>query len=420
MKNPASAVRPTSIATRLRFTFGLALTGTLMLAGCAATAGNPTPSPTARPELSLSIGALIPQTGTLAAFGPAAQAGVDLAVQEINDARVGITISSTSQDSADASSDLAIESTTALLKSGASAIIGAISDGVSKKVIGAIVDAGVVEISPGNASLDFSRFADNNLYWRTSPSCAREGAALGQQIADSGVMSLGIIYQSGYCEPGLPEALAESFERAGGKVVARTPFDAAATSLKDQVAETVAMRPAAVAVVTPTLAKLAVPDLTAAGFAGDTLYFAGLPISDQSADFAAGSLTGAIASRPGLDLSRLGDFTDRLLTVNPALTDFSYAAESYDAVMLAALAALAAGDTSGAAIASKLQEVSGGTGNGTKAMSFTQAARIILSGETVDYDGPSGPITFDDNGDPTDAIIGLYRYGADNTFTRIN
>ena len=399
---------------------GLAAAVAVMLAGCTGASVEPTATPLPRPDLSLSIGALLPQTGSLAAFGPSAQAGFDLAVQEINDANVGLTVVASSQDAGDATTDIGVASATTLIDSGVSAIVGAISDGVSKKVIDQIVNAGVVQVSPGNISPDFTRYADDNLYWRTAPSCAREGSALGEQIAESGVRTLGILYQSGYCEPGLPEAIADAFERAGGTVVSSIAFDAASTSLPAQVAEVVSSSPAAVAVVTPTLAKLAVPDLTAAGFTGDELYFVGLPISDPGADFAAGSLTGATATRPGLDLSALKDFTDRLLEINPALTDFSYAAESYDAVMLVALAALAAEDTSGVAIAGRLQEVSGGVGGGEKATTFEQAARVILEGNAVDYDGPSGPITFDENGDPADAVIGLYTYGADNVFTRIN
>jgi branched-chain amino acid transport system substrate-binding protein len=101
------------------------------------------------------------------------------------------------------------------------------------------------------------------------------------------------------------------------------------------------------------------------------------------------------------------------------LADFSYAAESYDAVILLALAALEANSTDGVAIAEKLREVSGGTGDGTKATDFASAAQIILDGGTVDYDGNSGPISFDENGDPTEATVGIFQYGADNTYTRI-
>ena len=48
------------------------------------------------------------------------------------------------------------------------------------------------------------------------------------------------------------------------------------------------------------------------------------------------------------------------------------------------------------------------------------AAQIILDGGTVDYDGPSGSITLDEFGDPTEATVGIYRYNADNTYSRTN
>jgi branched-chain amino acid transport system substrate-binding protein len=83
--------------------------------------------------------------------------------------------------------------------------------------------------------------------------------------------------------------------------------------------------------------------------------------------------------------------------------------------VLLALAALAAGSVESADIAAKLQEVSGGSGNGTKCFSFAECADIINSGGVADYDGVSGPITLDEVGDPTEAEIGIYIYGEDNT-----
>jgi len=38
----------------------------------------------------------------------------------------------------------------------------------------------------------------------------------------------------------------------------------------------------------------------------------------------------------------------------------------------------------------------------------------------ADYDGLSGGIAFGDNGDPTEAAIGIYQYGEDNTYLPIN
>ena len=68
-------------------------------------------------------------------------------------------------------------------------------------------------------------------------------------------------------------------------------------------------------------------------------------------------------------------------------------------------------------IAAKLQEVSGGSGDGEKCTTYADCAAIIIGGGVADYDGISGPITFDEDGDPTEATIGIYQYGADNNYS---
>jgi branched-chain amino acid transport system substrate-binding protein len=132
-------------------------------------------------------------------------------------------------------------------------------------------------------------------------------------------------------------------------------------------------------------------------------------------------MTGAQGTTPGLNPSSIEAFLTRLKDYwvkagNEPLKDVVYGAESYDAVILLALAALAADSTNSGAIAGKLQEVSGGSGNGTKCTTFAECADIINGGGVADYDGVSGPITFNDVGDPTEATIGIYVYKEDNTF----
>ena len=136
--------------------------------------------------------------------------------------------------------------------------------------------------------------------------------------------------------------------------------------------------------------------------------------ADLDATFAAG----AKGTLPGPKLE--DDFRDRMLGIDPALADYSYGPESYDALMLIALAAYAANSTEGADIAEYLRQVSGGSGDGETVTNFADAAALLAEGQQVDFDGASGPITLDENGDPTEATIGIYEYGDDNTYTRIN
>lgn len=399
---------------------GVAIVGAsaLVLSGCAPAAETgETTGP--REPLTLKIGTILPQSGTLAFLGPPEEAGVALAVQEINDADLGITVEVEYRDSGDTTTDTATVSVTDLLSLDVSAIIGAASSGVSKTVIDQIVAAGVVQFSPANTSIDFTDYADDGLYWRTAPSDVLQGEVLGNLIAEDGVQTLGIMQLNDSYGTGLTAKITEVFEAAGGEVTAAPTFNTGDTTFTTQISEILATNPDAIALVTFDEAKVIVPALRGAGYAGP-LYFVDGNLADYSADFAPGTLTGSKGTLPGLDTATLGDFTDRLLEIDPSLTDFSYAAESYDAVVLTALAALAANSTKGADIASKLQEVSGGSGDGKKATDFASAAQIILDGGVVDYDGYSGPVTFDENGDPTEATIGIYEYKDDNTYERIN
>ena len=415
---------------------GVALVGVsaLLLTGCSNDAGT-APSDSAAPsadaadfntveagdrDLTLKIGTALPQSGGLAFLGPPEEAGVQLAVNDINAAGLGITVEAIFRDSGDTTTDTATVSVTDLLSQDVSAIVGAASSGVSKTIIDQITGAGVVQFSPANTSDAFTTYDDNGLYWRTAPSDVLQGEVLGTQIADDGNATLGLIVLNDAYGTGLAKYTSDAFTAAGGEVVAEVLFNEGDSNFASQIAEVTAADPDAIALVTFDQAKVIVPALVGSGFPGDKLYFVDGNVADYSADFAAGLIEGSKGTLPGLDTASLGDFTTRLLEVDPTLTDYSYAAESYDAVVLIALAAYAGNDVSGESIASYLRQVSGGTGDGTKVTDFAEAAAALKAGDQVDYDGFSGPITFDENGDPTGASIGIYEFDAGNKYTRIN
>lgn len=414
-----SVVSRVSLRTRRGFTVVAgALAAVLVLSGCSASEA-PVEVPAPK-DLTLTVGALVPQSGALEPFGPAVSAAIALAAQDVNDAGVSLTVNVETQDSGDSTGTMPEDAATELLAARATVIIGGLSNGISKKVIDKITDAGVVMISPANDSPDFTNYDDNKLYWRTSPSCALEGSALGAEMAERIEGSIAILSEDVLCGPLLPRAVGETFQRGGGEVIIEESIDADATGIDDKIAAAIAAEPDAVAILGATQAEKIAAAFIAAGYTGDQLFFSGLSVGERGAGFAAGTLTDSIVTQPGLDVSTIPEFTARLLEINPGLKDFSYAAESYDAVILASLAALASQKISGKAISGKLQEVSGGTGDGEVATTFADAAEIVLAGGTVDYDGISGPITLSDNGDPQDANIGIYQYGSDNVYKRIN
>src|SRR5215207_6389164 len=122
-----------------------------------------------------------------------------------------------------------------------------------------------------------------------------------------------------------------------------------------------------------------------------------------------GELAGMKGTTP---LTELGsDFTDRLLEIDPKLQDYNYAGETYDAVVITALAAQMAG-TNDANVFKTY--VNGVTFGGDKCEDFASCSEIIAGGGNPDYDGASGPLAFADAGEPAVASFGLLQFGEDN------
>lgn len=405
---------------------GIALIGAsaLVLSGCSAAEPEPTASGEAGTvqDLTLKIGTALPQTGNLAFLGPPEEAGVAYALSEINAATTdtGLTLEVVYGDSGDLDNKAYETEVPRLLGEGVSAIIGAASSGVSLQFIDQVVGAGVIQFSPANTSDAFTTYDDNGLYFRTAPSDVLQGEVLGNLIAEDGAQTLGLIVLNDAYGTGLAKYTTEAFEAAGGTVVAAPTYNTGDTTFDSQISEVLAAAPDAIALITFEEVKTMIPNIVSS-FPAEKLYFVDGNLANFGDEFAPGTLTGAKGTLPGLSIDTISAFTEALneFTVaegNPELGEFSYAAESYDATILLALASLAAGSTDSAEIAAKLQEVSGGAGDGEKCTTFAECAAIIVGGGTADYDGISGPVTFNEVGDPTEASIGIYQFGEDNTY----
>ncbi|TQK18732.1 amino acid/amide ABC transporter substrate-binding protein (HAAT family) [Microbacterium sp. SLBN-154] len=407
----------------------LAGASALVLAGCSGgggdTGGDSAEPSAAAPgeELALKIGTALPQTGNLAFLGPPEEAGVGYAASQINEVseETGLTIDVVYGDSGDTDNKAYETEIPRLLGEDVSAIIGAASSGTSLQFIDQVVGAGVIQFSPANTSDAFTSYDDNGLYFRTAPSDVLQGEVLGNLIAEDGNQTLGMIVLNDSYGTGLAGYVTEAFEAAGGEVVAQPTYNTGDTNFDAQISEVLAADPDAIALITFEEVTTILPGLLGS-FPADKLYFVDGNLSDFSEELEPGALTGAKGTLPGLSIDSIGDFTaslDEWVAAEglPELTEYSYAAESFDAVVLLALASLAAGSTDPADIAENLITVSGGEGDGEKCTSFAECADIILGGGTADYDGVSGPITFDEVGDPTEASIGIYQYGEDNTYS---
>ncbi len=363
----------------------------------------------------LTIGTILPVTGDLAFLGPAEVQGAELAVADINAAGgvLGQDVVLEQGDSGDTTTDTASTEVDRLLGLGADAIMGAASSAVSKTVIDKITGAGVIQFSPANTSPDFTTYDDNGLYFRTAPSDLLQGRVISNEILDQGNESLSILFRQESYGQGLADAIKANFEESGGTVDAFLPYAVDIESFDAEVDQLVEAGSNAIVVV---------------GFAESaniitTMHERGIgPTSDTNVwgvDGNAGIdgemddpsiLEGMRYTVPSVDLGSISDFIDRLNEAMGGEEETAYGAETYDSVIIVALAAAVAGSDEGKAVAA---EINGVTKDGEKCTTFADCIALVDAGTDIDYDGLGGPYEFVDAGEPAAASFLIATYGAD-------
>ena len=367
---------------------------------------------------TLTMGTLLPQTGDLAFLGPPEFAGVQLAVDEINEAGgvLGEPVKKIDADSGDGTPDIAGSEVDNLLSEDADAIIGAAASGVSVSVIDKITGAGVVHFSPANTAAGFDTYEDNGLYFRTAPSDRLQGQVLANLAVEDGFENVAIMGRQDFYGEGLSEQVQSTLEEKGANVAEFVLYAADATKYSAEVAKIAAAKPDALVLVGFEETTKIIPQLIGNGIGPQDiqLYFVDGNLADYSKE--SFDLTGVKGTLPVSGNPDPG-FNDRLLEVDPKLKDFSYGPQSYDAAMIIALAAIAAGDDSGEAVGAEIINV---TKDGTQCSTFEECAALLEDGEDIDYEGASGPTDMNDTGSPASGTIGINEYSKGNTFEQVD
>ncbi|MEV0389964.1 ABC transporter substrate-binding protein [Nonomuraea sp. NPDC050643] len=377
---------------------------------------SPSAASTAKGDGALAVGTVLPQTGSLAYLGPPMFTGVDLALKEINEAGgvLGRPVTKSDTDSGDTTTNIASQSVDRLLAQKVDAIVGAASSSVSESIIDKVTGAGVVQFSPANTSDKFTSIEDDGLYFRTAPPDKLQGRVLGDLVVSDGNDTIGILAMQDSYGSGLADQVTATAEAAGATVVERVDYDPKAPDFSADVAKIKAKNPKGIVLIGFQETAKVVQELVKQGLTADKYKWYMVDGNMSNTNFARapkGTLEGVKGTLPGAAAPE--EFQKRLLRVNADLSEYTYAAESYDAVTLIALAAEAAKDDAGGAIAANLVEVSKG---GQKCAGFKECVDLLKAGKDIDYEGVSGPVDFNDVGDPSVATIGVYRYGVNNTF----
>ncbi len=399
----------------------VALAAIITLAGCTAPAPapstSPAPSPAEKPgDGVLRIGTLFPSTGAAAYIGPAQAAGVALAIADVNAAGgvSGAPVELVARDSGDAASTTLEASFADLVSQNVDVVVGPSSSLLATRVIPLAKTAGITVISPAATFPDLTNADDGGFFFRTIASYPHQGLALGAVLSEPKPEKVAFLYLDDEFGTSLAATLAEGLKEHGSTLALSEGIPLGTTDLSividrlNVAAPDVVVLGSTYASVDAT--KALITAVIGAGYGGSALWLTTQNTGDYSQSLPNGTLKDVNGIIEGYQPDDA--FIARLKTVDASLTTFRYAAEAYDAVILAALAASEGGDT-GAAIAARLPDVSVG---GVKCGTFAECLSALETGQDIDYDGVSGPLNFTPEGDVSRPSYGLYTYDGENRF----
>ncbi|MCH8553126.1 MAG: ABC transporter substrate-binding protein [Natronospirillum sp.] len=359
----------------------------------------------------VKVGFLGGFTGAIESLVPPIYDGAQLAVQHVNDQGGilgGRTLVMPSGDTACGDAAITQSSADRLINSeNVTAIVGALCSGATIAAANNVaVPAGVVMVSPASTSPALTDLDDNDLVFRTVPSDAFQGEAMGNLLISKGIQEVALAYVNNDYGRGLADAFEATFEAQGGMVTARAGHEDNRADYRADLANLSAGG-------SETLVVMAYADGSGqtmlrqaweGGFftqfvGGDGMVGSGL-ITAVGAD----AMEGTIFTRPGtLDVPGTAVF-EELAEGTDVNADGTFVSQSYDAAFLLALAIEYNGHDGREGLNEALRAVATAPGETILPGEWEKARELIAAGEPINYVGASGDHEFDDAGDVPGAV----------------
>ena len=339
----------------------------------------------------VKMGVLLGFTGPIESITPYMADGAEMAWNEINESGLflgGHTISSVRADSTCVDSSAAQAAAERMISSdGVVAIMVADCSGVTMAVLQNVaMSAGVPMISPSATSPAFTTTESNGLFFRTSPSDARQGEILAGIVMERGFSEVALTYTNNDYGSGFANAFEESFLELGGTITSKVAHEEARGDYSAEVGQLASAGGDALVILgyvdgggsmLRTAYELGAFE---SFFIGDGMY------GDEMISAVGEALEGTIGTIPWAE-GEGADTFHAMAEEAGVQGQSSYTRESYDAAALLALAAQAAGEATPEGIAANILNVANAPGEEILPGDLARALQILADGGEVNYMG---------------------------------
>lgn len=361
-------------------------------------------------QLDLTIGNLVPLTGDLAPYGAAGEKAGELAGKQIDEAVKATGDDDTVQVIAEdgASDDQGgVQAARKLIADGATCISGDYASTATVAVARSVtIPEEVMLISPASTADALSDLDDEGLFARTAPPDGLQGKALADRMEKvlgglSG-KTINIGARNDLYGTGFADSLEEELEARGATVGQKVIYDPELPSYNSEAQQITSGNPDNYVIIDfpETFAKLG-PALARTGNweAKDTFITDGLSSTDLTELVGPEVTEGMQGTAPGAFSGEAPNAFDKLYEGAPGPPRNLFDSTTFDDVILCYLAAVAAGSTDGKEMSEAVVDVTGPPGTKYTFEELPEAVEALENGDDIDYEGASGPIDWDDNGD---------------------
>jgi ABC-type branched-subunit amino acid transport system substrate-binding protein len=359
------------------------------------------------------IGIMQALTGDLGTYGGPMTDAMKLAVKEVNE-NGGVlngTLVVIVEDT-ETSEVPAVDAANKLVKMDkVPAIIGTTSSGPSMAIISITTGNDVIQISSSNTAPDFTTYEDNDFYFRTCPSDTLQGKAMARLAIKDGYTTVSTLVVNNPYGLGFEAVFNAEFEALGGKVLESVKYNPAGTIFDSEVEKVCKQNPDFVMLCSyPETGSVILKSAYERGYMDEIDWLLSEGLRDET-----------LAEMVGKDeagnyiIAGFKGTTPDPRVAGPAYKTFkqsyeaeydkevtTYCSNSYDAAAVIALAIEKAGTATGTAIRDNIRDVANPPGE--EVMNLGEALRLIRTGQEINYQGASGELTFDENGD----VFGVY------------
>ena len=372
----------------------------------------------------VKIGTLLSITGDLAPYGGPMQDAATLAIEEVNEngGLLGSQVTLISEDS-QTSEIAAVDGANKLVKiNKVPAIIGAAGSSISLAFIEITTKNNVVQISPSNTAPDFTTYDDNDFYFRTCPSDALQGKAMAILAMDENYTTASTLVLNNAYGVGFEKVFVAEFESMGGKILDRVKYDPAATIFDSEIELASKNNPDVIILISyPETGSLILKSAYQKGAMDDTEWLLSEGLKDEGLAESVGKDTKGnyiiagfkgTAPDPTVTGPAYQTFNDAYMA-KYGIETTTFTANTYDAAAVIALAIEKAGSVDGIAIRDNIRAVANPPG--VEVTDIGEGLMLIREGKEINYQGASGDVNFDDNGDITTAYYAKWQIAEDGS-----